>query len=197
MLESEPKQYHQNLDTDLMMNTCTLSVTAGIKDTSSVSCIAAELKGDENGDDNWDEDTQRSVEQIFQVLHPYFVVSGQQETSHSCDDYFSANDESLADTATINSEKSILHRCFYALGKGELASSMKNDTVKWKNLLCQAFTASDIIRNMAVGTSGKLKKKLLANLLLAVHQKHYGKFYLGLAWPHLKSLFAWVRKREG
>lgn len=53
MLKSElNKQYHQNLDTDLMMNTCTLSVTAGMKNTLSVLCIAAELKGDENGDDN-------------------------------------------------------------------------------------------------------------------------------------------------
>ena len=42
----------------------------------------------------------------------------------------------------------------------ELASSIKNDTAKWKNLLCQTFTpASDLIRNMARG---------------AVHQKHQG-----------------------
>ena len=172
ILQSEPKQYHQNLDSDLMMSTCTLSVTAGMKDTSSILCIAAELKGDENGDDNWDEDTKRSVEQIFQVLHPFFVVSGTtdgdalpQQTSRTCDDYFSANDETLAEIATIDSEKSILHRCFYALGKGELVSSIKNDTVKWKNLLCQTFTASDLIRNMARGTSGKLKRKVAGQLI--------------------------------
>lgn len=46
---------------------------------------------------------QKNVKQIFQVLHPYFVVSGQQETSRSCDH------ESLADTATMDSETSILH----------------------------------------------------------------------------------------
>ena len=171
-LQSEPKQYHQNLDTDLMINTCTLSVTAGIKDTSSVLCIAAELKGNENGDDNWDEDTKKNVEQIFQVLHPFFVASGTtndtlpEQTSRVCDDYFSANDESLAEIATIDSEKSILHRCFYAVGKGELASSIKNDTVKWKNLLCQTFTpASDLIRNMAHGTSGKLKRNVAGQLI--------------------------------
>ena len=68
MLENEPKQYHQNLNTDLMMNTCTLSVTAGMKNTSSVLCIAAELKGDENGDDNWNEDTKKSVDMLIDLL---------------------------------------------------------------------------------------------------------------------------------
>lgn len=162
-LDSEPKQYHLSLDKESMENTCTLSVTVGVKKTSSVLCIAAELNGGEDGDTNWNEETKRNVEQIFQILHPYFVSSNGAPTSN--DDYFSANNESLGDIASLDSKESILHRCLYALGKGECVEDMKNDTVRWKNLMCQTFTATDIIRNIARGSSGKLKRKVAGQLI--------------------------------
>ena len=161
-LDSEPKQYHLSLDADSMENTCTISVTVGVKGARSILCMAAELKGGENGDSNWDEETKRNIEQIFQILHPHFVNNG---APTSDDDYFSANNETLGDIATLDSKESILHRCIYALGRGELVGEMKNDTVRWKNLLCQTFTASDIIRNMACGSSGKLKRKVAGQLI--------------------------------
>ena len=161
-LESEPKQYHLSLDEDSMENTCTISVTVGVKNTPSILCIAAELKGGEDGDSNWNEETKHNIEQIFQILHPHLVRN---DAPTSDDDYFSANNETLGDIVSLDSKESILHRCIYALGKGELVVEMMNDTVRWKNLLCQTFTATDIIRNMARGSSGKLKRKVAGQLI--------------------------------
>ena len=158
---SEPKQYHQNLDIDKMYDTCILSITypkGSVENESrSLACIAAEMRG-EHADKDWRDEAKDSIEAIFLVLNQYLVQSGcdgdDSSSEHDndeidlekkdADNFFDGNSESLDDMATIDS-KSILNRCIYALGKGEVIGAHPNNTVLWKNLLCQSFTASDII----------------------------------------------------
>ena len=181
---SEPKQYHQNLDIDKIYDTCILSITypKGSKDNGSrsLACIAAEMRG-KNADKDWRDEAKDNTEAIFQVLNQYLVGSGCDGDDSSsendndeidpekkdADNFFDGNSESLDDMATIDS-KSILNRCIYALGKGEVVSAQPNNSVLWKNLLCQTFTASDIIRGLSAGygkNSGRLKKKVAGQLI--------------------------------
>ena len=204
----EPKQYHQNLAIDKIYETCILSITYPKKSpatgTEALACIAAEMTG-ENADKDWGYETKNNVEAIFQVLNNYLVCkddSSENENNdsnldnedhpadenndkHACDSFFGGNYESLDDIATADS-RSILNRCIYALGMGSVISSQPNQSVLWKNLLCQSFTASDIIRHFADGygkKSGKLKKKVAGQLVSCCASKALWKILskLGIA----------------
>ena len=200
-ISTEPKQYHQNLEIDKIYDTCILSITypklSSVTGSEVLACISAEMRG-KNADNDWGEETKNSIEAIFQVLNKYLVQSGNAEDTSSennnenndeidpnDDNFFSGNYESLDDMASEDS-KSVLNRCIYALGMGDVISSQPNDTVLWKNLLCQSFTASDIVRNLSAGygeKSGRLKKKVAGQLISCCASKALWKILskLGIA----------------
>ena len=120
-----------------MYDTCILSITypkGSVENESrSLACIAAEMRG-ESADKDWRDEAKDNIEAIFQVLNQYLVQSGcdGDDSSSSendndeidldkkdADNFFDGNSESLDDMATVDS-KSILNRCIYALGKGEV-----------------------------------------------------------------------------
>ena len=202
-LLKEPKQYHQNLEFHEIYDTCILSITypklSPVTGCEVLACIAAEMRG-KNADKDWGDKTKNNIEAIFQVLNQYLVRSGHDEDNSSendnndndeidpekdSDSFFSGNYESLDDIATEDS-KLVLNRCIYALGMGNVTSSQPNDTVLWKNLLCQSFTASDIVRNLSAGhgkKSGRLKKKVAGQLISCCASKALWKILskLGIA----------------
>jgi len=165
-LECEPKQYHQNMAPDLFKNTSILSLNAPLVagEVIGQSTIAAEILGAiECLDDTCDERMLSKIEAVFQWLHAKLLPPPQPRVSNQTGIAFGVPIGKTIDEF-VQEDKSILHRCMYALSTGKTIDKML-DGVLWDNQHAVSFAISDMIHNLACKSMGSLKSIIGGQLL--------------------------------
>jgi len=197
-LTSEPKQFHQNMDTTLQADTTVISLTVVSKNRPDLGLItyAAEInRKDVCADDICSKESLNAMETIFRLLHCILFKNtkkdGSTQQRSAIAGFGQPNSKTIDEI--VAEDTSILNRCMYALGYGRRLIDAKNGAV-WNNRRAASFAASDIIRNLAQHTMGPLKR-IVANQLIANpvsqslhHVLHKFGFTPSKQWTRLKEL---------
>ena len=165
-LQSEPTQYHQDMNEELRKEVSILSLVVPTKNINSPSTtISTEMIGYGKGiDESCSEEAKAKLEKIFQFLHTKLLS----DFNHNLNGYeqFGATYGGHNLDEIVSSDTSTLFRCIYSLATGKIMSDSKTG-VLWMNQKASAFAASDIIRNLATKRNSGALKTLLGHQLLA------------------------------
>jgi hypothetical protein len=115
------------------------------------------------------DEAKDNLEKIFQFLHSKLLTGFTNNLTGY--EQFGATYGGRNLDEIINSDKSTLLRCVYALATGDILKKTKAGTL-WTNQKASAFAATDIIRNLATKTNSGALKTLIGHQLLAYTIPH-------------------------
>ena len=170
-LQSEPTQYHKNLVETLRKESSIISLVIPAPGANNKSMtLSTEIFGLGKGiDEVCSDEAKDNLEKIFQFLHSKLLTGFTNNLTGY--EQFGATYGGRNLDEIINSDKSTLLRCVYALATGDTLKKIKAGTL-WTNQKASAFAATDIIRNLATKTNSGALKTLIGHQLLAYTIPH-------------------------
>ena len=154
-----PKQFQKEMDTETFERTALLTLTTASSRKGHLGIIISEIDC-EKPPEEWGKSSIDNLILIFKFLNTMLVANAFDAGGDDLETYV----DTRKDIELGSTSFSVLHRCVHAFATGYTIGEEPNDGAKWRNLRATSFAASDMIRNLKFGTSGKFKKFIARQL---------------------------------